>query len=398
MALQTPTTISINDIIIAQLEATLNQTVPLLPKAFLRVLARVLSGVFILLYKYGGSTHLNTFIKTASIEETVINGISVSPLLFWGRLIGADDPTEAIQAELIIDITVTNQTGSLPINSQLTNADNGVTYLTIGSVLLDLPTVQVTIRAASDQAGGDGSGSIGNLEVSDIVSFANPLPNVLRTTVVSSIVTTGVDSESTELYRQRVSDLFKKRPQGGALSDYEVWGEEVAGIVNIYPYTSDFPGQVDIYVESSDDPDGIPTTAQLETVLDNIIKNQNGLASRRPANALANTLAITRKGFNVEVSGLTVDNLADVQAQIQTAVTDYFLNAEPFIDGLTVPPRTDRLTRSALIGLVNDIVSAVNGTFVTVTFAETLIPGIDLELYILQQGEKSKLGTSVSFI
>jgi uncharacterized phage protein gp47/JayE len=402
MSLQTPTTSSINNVIIAQLEATLNQTTPLLPKSFLRVLARVLSAVFMLLYKYGGSIHLNTFIKTASIETTIINGTTVNPLLLWGRLVGTTDPTTAIQAEMIIDITVTNQVGSLDTNSQLVNVDNGVTYITIGSVLLNAPVVQATIRAASDQAGGDGGGSVGNLNVSDVVSFANPLSNILRDATVSSTVVTGVDAEETEIYRQRIIDLFQKRPQGGAYADYEIWGEEVAGIVNIYPYTSSFPGQVDVYVEatvaSSGDPDGIPTTAQLQAVLDSIFKNQSGLASRRPVNALVNTFAITRKGFDVEVSGLTVDNLSSVQSQIQTAIAEYFLNAEPFIDGLTIPPRFDRITRSALIGLVNDIVSAVNGTFTTITFAETLTPTVDLELYILQQGEKSKLGTPVSFI
>ena len=401
MALSTPTTLTINDLIIAQLEAKLNQTIPLMPKAFNRVLAKTLSGLFILHYKYAGNSQLQQFVQTASIEETTINGVVISPLKFLGRLFGVDDPIDAIQAEFIIDITVTNQTGSLPSGTQLVNSDNGVTYITIGVVLLDAATVQATIRAASDQAGGDGSGAIGNLNVSDIVSFANPLPNVSRNAVIDSQTVTGVDAEATELYRQRIIDLVQKRPQGGAYSDYELWGEEVAGIVNVYPYTSDNPGQVDYYVEatiaSSGDPDGIPTTLQLQAVFDNIEKDQNGLASRRPANALHNSLPITRKGFDVEVSGIIVDNLADVQAQIDTTVIDYFLNAEPFIDGLTIPPRLDKITRSALIGVVNDIVSAANGTFTTLTFAETLIPAVDLELYVLQQGEKAKLSTSVVY-
>lgn len=400
MSLQTPTTNAINAVIIAQLEATLNQTIPLLPKSFIRVLSRVLAGVFVLLYKYAGFMQLQQFVKTASIEETTINGIIVSPLIFWGRLIGAEDPTAAIQAEFIIDITVTNQTGSLPSGSQLLNSDNGVTYITIGSVLLDAATVQATIRAASDQSGGDGSGAIGNLSVSDVVSFANPLANVSRDAIVDSQTVIGVDVEDTEVYRQRVIDLFQKRPQGGAYADYEIWGEEVAGIVNVYPYTSVNPGQVDVYVEADTtlDPDGIPTTTQLDAVLDSITLDNAGLATRRSANALANTFAITRKGFNVEVSGVVVDNLANIQAQIETAIIEYFLTAEPFIDGLTTPPRLDRLTRSALIGIVEDIVSASNGIFTTLTFAETLIPAADLELYILQEGEKAKLGNPVVFV
>jgi len=400
MALQTPTIKDISDNIIVQLEASFNQTIPLLPLSVSRVLAKVIAGVFILLYKYGGFIFLQQFIQTASVKETTINGVVVKPLAALGDRNGTLPQTAATQAELIIDITVTNQTGSLPSGSQLLNTDNGVTYLTIGAVLLNSPTVQANIRASFDQAGGDGSGAIGNLNVADVVSFANSLANVARDAVVASVVTTGANAEADDVYRQRIVDTSKKRPQGGAYADYEQWTVEVEGIINGFPYTGNNPGQVDVYVEatvaSSGSPDGIPTPAQLQAVLDNINTDQTGIARRRPADALVNTLAITRKGFDVTVSGLSVDNLATVQAQIQTAITEYFLNGTPFIDGLTVPPRRDRLVRSAIIGLVNDIVSAVNGTFVTATFSETLIV-LNLESYVLQQGEKSKLGNPVVF-
>lgn len=401
MSLTTPTTKEISDNIIAQLETSLNQTIPLLPKAFMRVLAKAMAGVFVLLYKYGGFMFLQQFVQTASAETTTVLGVDVSPLTFWGRLIGVGDPLPATSAELTVDIVVENQVGSLPSGSQLINATNGVTYITLGAVLLDAATVQANIRAVSDQSGGGGSGAIGNLLVGAVVSFANPLANVNRNATVATVVTTGADAETTAAYRGRVVDRFQRRLQGGALSDYEAWGESATGIADIYPYTSDNPGQVDVYVEatpeSSGDPDGIPTLAQLQAVQDAIDLDDAGLASRRPANALANTLPITRQGFDVTVSGLTVDNLADVQAAIDAAVVAFFLAAEPFIDGLTTPPRLDRITRSALIGLINGIVEANSGAFTTVIFSETGVGG-SLELYVLQQGEKAKLETSVAFI
>ncbi len=280
MSLTTPTTKAINDNIIAQLEASLNQTIPLLPKSFMRVLAKALAGVFILLYKYGGFTFLQIFVQTASDKETTVNGVVLKPLTEWGRLIGVGDPVAATNAELLIDITVTNQVGSLNSGSQLVSTDNGVTYITIGAVLLNAPIVQATIRAVSDQSDGGGKGVIGNLDPGNTsVSFANPLPNVARNVLVDSQVTTGANAESTEAYRQRIIDRFQKRPQGGALADYEIWGEEVAGIINIFPYTSDCPGQVDVFaeatVESSGNPDGIPTPAQLQAVLDSIELDEN---------------------------------------------------------------------------------------------------------------------------
>jgi len=389
----------LNDLVIAVFEAQLNQQIPLLPKAFNRVLAKALAAIFSLFGKYLGFVFLQMFVSTATNEEVEINGKKIRPLTEWGRLIGVGDPVPAVQAEYVIDIPVINQGGTLPAGTQFVNAANGVTYLTIGSIALNAATVQATIRASADQAGGDGSGAIGNLEVGATVSVVNPLPDIARDSTVAVEVTRGADAETTEQYRQRVVDRFQKRPQGGAPADYEFWGEEVAGIINVYPYTGN-PGEVNVYseatVESSGDPDGIPTSAQLDAVQESIQFEDNGLASRRPLNDFVNSLPIIRTGFDVIVSDVSVpSDLGQVQDDIENAIITFFLGREPYIAGLTIPPRTDKITRSALIGLVEDIVTAANGTFSTVTFNVTGVPG-NLEIYILGEGEKSK-ATDIAF-
>lgn len=394
MALETPTTQEINDNIIAQLESALNQTIPLLPKSFMRVLSKTLAGVFILLYKYAGFSFLQIFVSTATLRTTTINGVDVSPLTEWGRLIGVGDPATATQAELTVTITVTNQVGILPSGTQLVGATNGVTYITIGAVSLTAATVEALVRAVSDQAGGGGRGVIGNLDIGATMSFANPLANVDRTATVLTEEVTGADGESEVAYRQRIIDRFQKRPQGGALADYEQWAEEPAGILNAYPYTSDCPGQVDVYieatVESSGDPDGIPTEAQLEEALNSINFDTAGIANRAPANALANTFPITRQVFDVAVTGLAVDNLPQVQADITDALTEYFREREPFLVGLTIPPRRDQITQVAVASEVQDIVEAVGGLF---SNAVVSIVGAPITLYSLDIGEKAKIGT-----
>lgn len=393
MSLQTPTIQEISDNIVAQMSASLNQTIPLLPKSFIRVLAKVLAGIFILLYKYGGFTFLQIFVNTASTKETVINGKTLVPLIEWGRLIGIGGPVAATQAELTVEITVENQTGSLPSGTQLTST-LGVTYITVGSILLDAATKQVTVRAVADQAGGGGAGSIGNLDAGAVISFANPLANVNRDAEVIAQTVTGADAEDIEVYRQRVIDRFQKRPQGGAYADYEQWGEETAGIVNVYPYTSTNPGQVDVYVEatpeSSGNEDGIPTSAQLQAVLDSIDLDSAGLATRRPANALVNSYGITRIGFDVRVTGLVADDLAQTRADIEAALTDYFWGREPFIVGLSIPPRNDRITKGAVLAVIDDVVSATGGIF---TNAFVYLDSTDAltDLYTLGIGEKAKL-------
>lgn len=396
----TPTIKEISDNIVASISAAISQAVPLLPRSFIAVLAKALAAVLIILYKRGDFVGLQWFVRTASITETTFLGETLIPLVEIGRQIGVGDPTEATQAELLIDITVENQTGSLASGTQLIGPQ-GVTYILIGSVPLNAPVVQGTFRAVADQSGGDGAGIQGNLDAGTELNFANPLANVSRTVTVDSQVVTAANAEDLDVaYRSRVLDRFQKRPQGGALADYEQWGEEVEGIINVYPYTGD-PGQVDVFSEatvaSSGSPDGIPTVAQLDAVLESINFDENGLASRRPANAFVNSLPISRQGFDIEVEGITgVADINQVQTDVQAAIEDIFLRAEPFILGLTIPPRKDNISRSALIGAVEDIVSAANGLFTTVRF-EVTGSGTPIELYTLDRGEKAK-ANNVTFI
>lgn len=396
----TPTTKEISDNIIASISSKISQTVSLLFRSFIDVMAKAVAAVFILLYKRADFIGLQWFVRTASIKETTFLGETIIPLIEIGELIGVGAPGEATQAELLNDITVEVQVGALPSGTQAIGPQ-GITYILIGSVLLNAPTVQGTFKAVSDQSGGDGSGVQGNLDPGATLTFANPLDNVSRTLVVDSQIVTAANAEDLNVvYRRRVLDRFQKRPQGGALADYESWGEEVEGIINVYPYTGE-PNQMDIFSEatvaSSGSSDGIPTAAQLTAVKDSIELDENGLASRKPAGVFINSLAIDRVSFDVEVEGITdVADVAQVESDITAQMEFIFARAEPFINGLTIPPRLDNITRSALIGAVEDIVTAVNGTFITVRF-EITGSGTPIESYQLQRGEKAKADT-VAFI
>ena len=392
----------ISDNIQASISASISQSVPLLPKAFINVLAKVLGAVFILLYKRNDFIGLQWFVKTASIKEATFNGETLIPLVEIGRQFGVSDPTESTQAELIVDIPVENQSGSLNSGTQIIGSNNGITYILIGSIDLDAATVQGTFRAVSDQSGGDGSGVQGNLPIGDTsLSFANPLPNVARSVTVVSQSVTGANAEDLDVvYRQRVLDRFQKPPQGGAYSDYELWGEEAAGIINVYPYTGS-PGQIDVYSEatvaSSGSADGIPTNAQLESVLSIINQNENGLASRRSANAFVNSLPITRTGYDVEIFGIAgVSDLAKLQDDITVAIKEYFLSREPFIHGLSVPPRKDQITRTRVSAIAEDIITSSGGTFSNAAFYEAGATS-PISSRVLGEGEKSK-AAQVSFL
>lgn len=389
MSLETPTIGEISDIIISQLESSLSQNIPLLPKSMMRVLSKSLAAVFILLYKYTGFMFLQIFVKTASEQETEILGVTTTPLNEWGRLIGVGDPIAATTAELTADVIVTNQTGSILAGTILRGVDNNILYNVITTVALDSSIVTVELRSTV-------SGTVGNLNALDIVNFINPQPNVQQSAVVASQSVTAADSENLDLYRERILERFQAVPQGGAYVDLRIWAEEVAGIRRAYPYTSDFPGQVDVFVEatiaSSGSPDGIPTPAQLLAVKDSIELDEDGLATRRPANMFVNVKPIFRTEFAVTVIGLNVDDPVEAETDITTEINNYFFNREPFIPGLDFPPRLDRVTKVAVASAVAAIVDAKGGSF---NDAIVELSGIGIINYELGQGEKVK--ASVAF-
>ena len=394
MSLATPTTQELADSIIASLEVKLEQDFPILPKAFTRVLAKVLAGVFIILYKYCGFLFLQMFATLATYEETTVNGKTIRPLLELGRQVGEPDPRAATNAEIKVRVTVKQQTGSLPAQTQILHAASGVLYLTTSGVALNAATVDVTAIATSDQAGGGGAGSIGNRQVGDVLQIANPLPNVATDVTVIEQTAQGADAEDIETsYRPRVVQRWQARPQGGAYADYRTWGRSVEGIVAIYPYTG-APREMDVFVEASVDssgsPDGIPTGAQLTAVAAAIELDDDGLASRRPASTFVNVFAITRQGFDVTVLGLTAEDVPAAQLAVSAGIDQHLRTREPFIVGLSVAPRIDRVTQADLSSIASDIASSFNGAVVSVTMS---LGGIPTPAYELGRGEKAKLGT-----
>lgn len=401
MSLQIPTTKELADTIIAQLQATLNQLIPLLPIAFNRVMSVAVAGVFILLYKYGGWIFLQMFVSQAQNKESVINGKTINPLVMWGELIGIGTPLPATRAEYIVDIVVNNQVGSLDNHTQLLDTDSGVTYLTIGPTLLDAPTVQATVRASGDQDGNGGVGTIGNLVIGATLSFVKPPANTQSEATVVTEVVVGVDAESTEAYRLRIVTRFQQQPQGGAPVDYQLWGLNDPDMIYAYPYKGD-PGIVEVYFEateaSSGSADGIPTSAQLVTVKEDYIDiDVDGLASNRPINDWVSTLPIERLGYDVFISGLQLDGTAaelqQLKDNIELALTNYFVALAPFIYGVTIPPKKDQVSRAAVSGTIQDVVSASGGLFEGVILEKN---GASIQLDILGKGQKAKMN-SISF-
>ena len=399
MSPSVPTTKEIAENIQASFSAKINQNIPQVFKSFVVVLSFAFAGVIAGLYKFASYIFLQWFVETAGFDEITVNGRKIKPLVFWGRLIGVGDPSPATKAEISVEIAVENQSGSLLAGqTQIVGSLNGVTYLLQSDVLLDAPVKTGSFIAASDPDGGGGAGTIGNLSPGDSASFATPYSNVVQDVVVSALDAPGVDGETEASYRGRVVRRFAGRPQGGAGLDYVYWSEETGFVVGVYPYTG-YPGEVDVYseVESTPlNPDGIPSPTQLDAIKAAIEKDEGGLALNRPLGSFVNSLPITRRGFTVDITDLTGENLDSLKLEIEDALSLFLHEREPYVDGVTSLPKKQDIFRDDIRGIVRDYAAAANGTFteVKIKYTDT---GISFAVYTLAQGEKAKL-TIVNYL
>lgn len=392
IAPDTPTIASLAESIINSIQSRLGVTRSLLAKSFILPFAYAVAAALIILYKFGNFILAQQFPATASADPVTIFGRSIVPLRAWGDLKGVRPPDEGSAAVLRVAVTVTEQSGSILAGEQLTGTDNGVTYLVLETVPLNSPQVQVLAEAIGDQQGGDGVGTIGNLDVGAEVAFSNPVANIQRIAEVSGVESTGTDAEDIDgAYRRRVLNQFRLQPQGGALADYKLWAEGVPGVANAYVYVGEVPGTVRTYVEAVGTVDGIAGQSLLYDVHDAQIYDADGLATRNPVSSVPEVASITRAAFTVTITGLDEGSgsLADLQSAISAAVEEYFEEREPYIRGLSLNPRTDKINIYAVSGVVFDVSESLGGTFSTVAMTDG--NGDPVEDYALAAGEKARV-------
>jgi len=238
--LTTPTIKEIQTNIIADIEAKIGQTIPILAKAVFIILAYALAGAWIILYKFGTDAYRQRFVQTANRTW----------LVMLGELIGIfiqSATTWIGQAE----IEATGAVGTIVSGTQFLRTETGIVYIVQNDVAIVPGTLTLDLYSGT-------SGDIGNLLVADELDIVSPISGIDLTAVVSAVTVQGEDEEDLETYRQRVLDGYQKKPQGGASADYESWGKQAPHVLSVYPYPAVIPGWVDIFVEVDDQTDGIP--------------------------------------------------------------------------------------------------------------------------------------------
>ena len=388
----------IKTLIISGLQQEFNNRLRILPKSFIAILANILAGVFVILYKQIGWLFLQIFPETAYWNEINVLGVRVRPLVKWGVLIGVGEPRRGTQWQGVISVNVTRMNTFLDSGAQLKSDITGKIYLVSETKTLENETELIPVVCAE-------SGSAGNLKQEETLNFVNPLGNVSKVAMVDSITKNAIDNETEADYRFRVISRWLMQPQGGASADYRIWGMEVPGVLNIYPYKdTDSPSGVFIYVSGLPAlyNDRIPSSELLiEVGKSCVFDPATGKAKRKPLTAIIdpagdetylNVKPVSIIIFDVYIEGLSGIPALDFSLSVKTPIEEYFLGREPYNRGLSDDNnRTDQVTRNNVLSVADQVAISLKAEFDNVIMRESgnITP---YHSYNLGMGQLCKLG------
>jgi hypothetical protein len=386
----------IRTLIINGLQQQWNNRLKILPKSFIKVLSIVFAGVFVICYKQIGWLFLQISPETSYWKEVVILGIRVRPLVKWGVLLGVGEPHNGSQWQGNILINVTEINSVLNGGTQLKSDITGKIYLINETKTLENETEKVAITCAE-------SGTMGNLEPGEMLYFVNPVGNVKKDTEVETVLQEAVDDETEAEYRYRVVNRWRMQPQGGALADYRIWGMEVDGVLNIYPYKDvNSPSGVFVFVSGipSIFTDRIPSAALLIAVGKSCTYNpETNKAARKPLTATIdpkgdesyfNVKPVNIIIFDVYVDGVSGIPALDFSQSVKTPIEDYFLEREPYNRGLSDDNnRTDLVSKNNVSSVTDQVAISLKAEFDGVILKRS---GNIISSYLLGMGELCRLG------
>jgi len=390
-----PTTKQIKENNLANYESELSQTSPAVDKAFLKVQSSINAMNFTQLYKYGVERTLQNLVLTASGDGLDLLGNNRGVVR---------KPAES--AVLEIELPGTNGT-VIPITTDFIGDSNGERYFLNAPGLIGGGVAVLDVTA-------ENSGVSGNLNLTDILNIGTQIPGAESQATVTDILNLGVEKETDDAYRIRILDVLRSQGGGSNSADFRIWAQAVAGVARAFPYSgnpdslelnngSAVPPERTVFVEADTgiDPDGIAPSGLLDDVRDALNTDPETGLSRQGLGLTDETLfveSITRIEFFVRINNLDIalDQEAQVKTDIETALTQYFLSLNPYVDGLDpIFTRNDLITDLTISDVVQDVLSAAGGSADSLIFG-TSFP-TSLFNYRLSPGEKAKAG-SITYV
>jgi uncharacterized phage protein gp47/JayE len=328
---------------------------PLLRRAMVRVLSRVVAGAAHLLH--GFLEFLSRQIFPDLAERAY--------LLRWGSLFGITLKAAEFASGNVV-VVGTNAT-VIPLASRLTRADGtaytvdadvtvatltawaGTTAYTVGALRRNGGNVYQCITAGTSAGSGgptttatditDGTahwryiaagsaavlaavhaelaGQDGNCEIGTAVAFESPIAGAnASATFGYGGLASGADEEDIEAYRTRVISRMRAPPHGGNETDYVAWALEVPGVTRAWCYPVEGgAGTVTVRFVRDNDASLIPDAGEVTAVA-------NHIAPLRPVTAVVTVAAPTADALNftLHIVPDTTATRAAVEAEIRDMI------------------------------------------------------------------------------
>lgn len=293
-----PTLPQIIDRVKKDLEDKLTGGSPSLRRSVIAVFARVIAAASHILHGHLDWLYRQLF-PTLADEEN---------LLRWGSIWTVQrKPAEFAQ----LTLEFTGAIGSvIPAGHELQRSDGVLFTLDANLTFVSATeTAQVTAAVAGENS---------NTDNGVLFQLVSPVVGVENEAEVTATVTSGVDEEDIELYRDRVLQRIANPPQGGASADYVRWALEVPGVTRAFP----FPLHLGIgtmglsFVRDGDTPSIIPDAGEVATV-------QSYIDARRPITVDFTAFAPVALAVNFTIDLLSNDT-AEIRAAVIAELTDLF--------------------------------------------------------------------------
>jgi hypothetical protein len=358
--MQIPKYKEIYESIVSDIEAEFQISLPGFGVNYFRAFAAVQAAKIWLLYSLAAKVHKNIFVDTAEPEA------AGGTLERFGRVKLNRNPNPAQQA--LYDIEVQgNANATIPQGTVWQSDDSatnpGINYVLDAAFALN-SSGQATVTVRALTAGLDGKQVPGNT-----MSLTSPLAAIQDTASIVSEAQPPVRAETIEQYRQKTMQAFRIEPNGGSAGDFRLWGLDVNGVVNIYPYTQvNPPSQTNLEIFVEADPSNAPQgglegeapNSMLQLVRDAIKKDpdtsKSDVERARLPIAAYNFEVKSVKALEIEVKINGYDDPGNNKSEIEQALKRRAANTRPFIAGIdAVRERQDVLNVNNIIFEIQNI-------------------------------------------
>lgn len=281
----------------------------------------------------------------------------IGSLESWGKIKLNRDPDSAVAA--LYEVEIGGSGGTLPAGAQFVNEVTGLVYLNQTETIVGPPAAIINVQSAE-------AGEIVAMDIGTEITLQITIPGVGNIGYVSGELTSPADAETTEDYRDDVIQAFRIVPAGGNRGDYVLWGDEVAGVRQVYPYSGTLLNEVTVYVQeplTPSNPQGAAGAGIVSDVEANILLKQPMTAGDLTVQS------IVKRGYDIDITNLS-DN--SVKPTIATVIDSYFAAKQPFIDGVDLPSeRADSIINAEVFAVVQNAILPATITNLQLSFSVT---------------------------